>query len=145
MCGWRSERTESKLTHLLDWSIEHNGGTAVMRNERQKLVDRHNDPNGYYACVYVDEHVMHDYGFTTVQGRMAHLLSSLFDPTPSKGQCFTFYYFVYGNDSGALNLWQETTVGDSYSSRSIWRRGASLNNEWKKGLKKDYIILRNDL
>ena len=124
MCGWRNDNA----SNLLEWSIERN----VMRNERQKLTDHQNTPTGYYACVFIDQGLINHYPLHTAEGRSARLRSSLFDPTTDDGQCFTFYYFVYGNGSGSLTMWLETHSGLSYSSRSVWRLGTSLTNEWKK-------------
>ncbi|XP_051552900.1 MAM and LDL-receptor class A domain-containing protein 1 [Myxocyprinus asiaticus] len=88
-----------------DW-LRAQAGTA---NHTGPSVDHTtNSTTGYY--LYVDSSV-------GVWGDTAMILSEIFTPD-SRGQCFIFWYHIYGYNVGTLNLY--------INNRSIYERGNKL-------------------
>ena len=60
-------------------------------------------------------------------GFRAVLESNLFFPTPSYGVCFDFWYHMYGNGIGSLNVY----LNISNTTSLLWTQYGNKGNDWK--------------
>ena len=56
------------------------------------------------------------------------LSSELFNSTGS-GHCFLFFYHMYGNDIGSLNVYVNTSTGKEL----VWTQKGNKGKAWKNG------------
>ena len=59
----------------------------------------------------------------------ARLESEEFQPTGSSGRCLKFWYHMYGNTIGTLNIW----MSSNGTSGQIWSLSGNQNNQWRFG------------
>lgn len=85
-----------------------------------------NSSTGYY--LYMDSSVGH-------WGDAAMILSEIFTPD-SRGHCFTFWYHLYGNSVGTLNLYiNNRTIynsGNKFGQR-VWTESGHQGDVWWRG------------
>jgi MAM domain. len=62
-------------------------------------------------------------------GDKTRLISELFNQTSSAGQCFIFYYHMFGKSIGTLNIY----VNVSGSETLVWRLNGNKGNRWMNG------------
>lgn len=63
----------------------------------------------------------------------AHLISPQYTPQNSGSQiCLTFYYQMFGQNVGALNLYQ-TNGGTSPAGQPVWSRNFNQGQPWHQG------------
>ena len=113
MCGWRNQEK-------LLWSQQ-----KFASKNRLQMIRDHTTGNGKFACVYV-------FAGQNFNGKQARMTSLLFHPTPHTGQCFSFWYFMYGNGTGRLNMWLETLTVSADQNRTLWYREGSQVDDWKR-------------
>lgn len=63
------------------------------------------------------------------KGDKAHLVS--LKQVPGESRCFSFWYHMYGQDVGTLNLIIRTDNGNA----TIWSKKNSQGNSWKQGMR----------
>jgi hypothetical protein len=61
------------------------------------------------------------------QGDKALLVSDYFNKSVS---CFTFWYHMYGNSIGSLNIYQQPLGGQKVL---LWKLGGNKGNKWFSG------------
>lgn len=61
------------------------------------------------------------------KGVKAHLLSLKQDPTEKR--CFNFWYHMYGEDVGTLNIITRTDKENT----TVWSKTGTQGNAWKQG------------
>lgn len=59
----------------------------------------------------------------------ARLESEEFQPTGSSGRCLKFWYHMYGNTIGTLNIW----MNSNGTSGQIWSLSGNQQNQWRFG------------
>ena len=59
----------------------------------------------------------------------AQLESEEFQPTGSSGRCLKFWYHMFGNTIGSLNIW----MSSNGTSGQIWSLSGDQNNQWRFG------------
>ena len=59
----------------------------------------------------------------------ARLESEEFQPTGSSGRCLKFWYHMYGNTIGTLNIW----MSSNGTSGRIWSLTGNQQNQWRFG------------
>ena len=69
------------------------------------------------------------------KGDKAHLVSLKQEPTEKR--CFSFWYHMYGQDVGTLNIIVRSDKGNS----TVWSKKNSQGNAWKQGMR---TITSND-
>ncbi|XP_077560586.1 MAM and LDL-receptor class A domain-containing protein 1-like [Haemaphysalis longicornis] len=110
-CGWFPERSAADIPWMLLL-----GGTEMASAWQPK-----NGASGKGSFM-----VAHN-GHSTK--KTAHLVSLKMSPTPSKGRCFTFWYFMRHPNSGQLNLLQR--VGNA-SMSLLWARTGPQGKTWQQ-------------
>ena len=66
------------------------------------------------------------------QGDKARLYSERFTPTSLVGSCIKFWYHMYGNAIGTLNVLVKTGAGNS-SEDIVWTLSGNQQNKWNFG------------
>lgn len=61
-------------------------------------------------------------------GQKTRLVSELFNSTGS-GHCFLFFYHMYGQDIGTLNIYVNSSAG----TEIIWTQKGDKGKSWKNG------------
>ncbi|XP_058250824.1 MAM and LDL-receptor class A domain-containing protein 1 [Hemibagrus wyckioides] len=117
MCSWRNLMAEDNM----DWL--RNQGNSKAPSTGPSVDHTTNSPIGYY--LYVD---------TTVGcwGDRALLLSEIFPPG-NREQCFTFWYHIYGQNVGTLNLYiNNRTLHDNGDKLGhlIWTDSGDEGDVW---------------
>ena len=65
-------------------------------------------------------------------GQKARLLSEDFAPT--RQRCVNFWFHMYGNTVGTLNLYIKTGLGNTTKSeRLIWSLSGNFGDQWMNG------------
>ena len=77
--------------------------------------------NGYY--IYIET------SYPQKQGDKARLVSPTYSGS-SRGECFKFWYHMYGASQGSLNIWIRQN-GQLY--KNIWSRTGNFGNVWRYG------------
>ena len=67
--------------------------------------------------------------YPSVKGHKARLISRVTVPVRN---CLKFWYFMYGNTTGRLNVYLLAKSFSSLGETLIWRVVGSRGNEWKK-------------
>ena len=67
-----------------------------------------------------------------VQGDKARLYSERFLPTSQRGRCIKFWYHMYGNSIGTLNVFVKTGAGNS-SETLVWTLSGNQLDKWNFG------------
>ncbi|KFM70445.1 MAM and LDL-receptor class A domain-containing protein, partial [Stegodyphus mimosarum] len=110
-CGWHPDNNFTSTTwSRAKTSIQNYGPKAD-----------HTGKGGYFMYIRADTYLK--------KGDKAHLVSLKQDPTEKR--CFNFWYHMYGQDVGTLNIIIRTDTGNS----TIWRKSDSQGNAWKSGMR----------
>ncbi|XP_074627543.1 uncharacterized protein LOC141885641 [Acropora palmata] len=67
--------------------------------------------------------------YPSAKGHKARLISRVTVPVRN---CFSFWYFMYGNTTGRLNVYLVAKSFSSLEEKLIWRVVGPRGNEWKK-------------
>ncbi len=78
--------------------------------------------NGYYIFI--------ETSFPQKLGDKARLISPTYSATVGSGNCFKFWYHLYGADIGSLNVWIRQ---NNQLFKNIWSRSGNLGNTWRYG------------
>jgi hypothetical protein len=65
-----------------------------------------------------------------VPGDRARLVSPMYFSTNSQGDCFKFWYHMYGNSIGVLNIWLKQ---NNQLTKILWNRSTNLGDFWRYG------------
>ncbi|XP_053484115.1 MAM and LDL-receptor class A domain-containing protein 2 isoform X3 [Ictalurus furcatus] len=117
MCSWRNLMAEDDM----DWL--RNQGNSRAPSTGPSVDHTTNSSIGYY--LYVDTTVGH-------WGNRALLLSEIY-PSNNRGQCFTFWYHIYGQNVGTLNLYiNNRTLHDNGDKLGylIWTESGNQGDVW---------------
>lgn len=117
MCSWRNLMAEDDM----DWL--RNQGNSRAPSTGPSVDHTTKSSIGYY--LYVDTTVGH-------WGNRALLLSEIY-PSDNRGQCFTFWYHIYGQNVGTLNLYiNNRTLHDNGNKLGylIWTESGNQGDVW---------------
>ena len=67
--------------------------------------------------------------YPSVKGHKARLISRVTVPVRN---CLSFWYFMYGNTTGRLNVYLLAKSFSSVEETLLWRVAGSRGSEWKK-------------
>ncbi|KAI8780792.1 MAM and LDL-receptor class A domain-containing protein 2, partial [Biomphalaria glabrata] len=123
-----NSRACSFTTDTCLWRSLHGGGEKFTwlwsKGETAPITDHTSGTSsGYY--MYID---YKDRQF----GDRARLASQMFPPTPNQDNCFSFWYFIYGANIGALKAM--VVYNASYdvisSEATLWQLSNQTNSQW---------------
>eukprot|EP00795_Rhopilema_esculentum_P012712 gene12712-3431_t len=118
LCGWMNVRGRDRI----DWS-RATGRTASDGTGPASDHTYGND-KGYYMFIETSGWIP--------TGANAYLMSPQYDPASrTGGKCLQFWYHMYGNSIGTLNVYLKT--GSSYPGSSMWTRRRNQGNQWLIG------------
>jgi len=66
-----------------------------------------------------------------LQNDKARLISPTYSGTSSSGICFKFWYHLYGQSIGSLNVWLRQ---NNQLKTNLWTRTGNFGNFWRLGL-----------
>lgn len=116
-CTWFNQPTTHKEDKF-DWVIR-NGRTPSSNTGPN--ADRNGDIKGKY--VYLEA------SHPRVPGDKTRLVSGSFFQTSTTGQCFRFFYHMYGSDIGELNIY----VKSGATEKLVWTLSGNQGNKWFNG------------
>ena len=61
------------------------------------------------------------------KGRLVSIIEQ-----PANSHCLEFWYHMYGESIGQLNVYTTTNVSGDYVSTLRWSRGANVGDIWRK-------------
>ena len=64
------------------------------------------------------------------RGDRAHLESTIFQPTSSRGSCMNFFYHMSGPSIGSLNVYMRV-IGQSFTK--VWTQSGDKGSKWLEG------------
>ena len=62
-------------------------------------------------------------------GQKTRLVSEVFNQTTSNGQCFLFFYHMYGRNMGSLNIYVNSSGGE----KLVWVQTIEKGKQWQNG------------
>lgn len=68
--------------------------------------------------------------FPQTPNQKARLISPTYPKTLGDGDCFKFWYHLYGQSIGTLNVW---TRSNNQLVRNVWSRSGDFGNVWRYG------------
>lgn len=78
---------------------------------------------GYYLSAQLWSHPV---------GSRGAMTSAVLEPTPSKGECLMFWYYMEGSGVGELNVYLQTP--DSHEDPvQLWTRAGDQGKHWRHG------------
>ena len=81
-----------------------------------------------FANYYLGHYVYIKASSPRKPGDKALMISQLYKKTP--GECFTFWYYMFGNNIGSLTLFQRFSGHDSI----LWSRNRREGDVWRRAL-----------
>lgn len=63
-------------------------------------------------------------------GDKARLMSPTYSATSGSGDCFKFWYHLYGSSIGGLNVWLSQ---GNILTKNVWSRKGDFGNQWRYG------------
>ncbi|XP_057298293.1 MAM and LDL-receptor class A domain-containing protein 2-like isoform X2 [Hydractinia symbiolongicarpus] len=114
LCGW----TQDKQKDDFDWTI----GSGQTPSTRTGPTTDHTLKTNLGHYVYIETSSPRRYG------QKARMISQSYSKT--SGQCFTFWYHIYGSSIGNVTLLQRVGQTDS----PLWSRAASEGDKWYQAL-----------
>ncbi|RMZ97804.1 MAM and LDL-receptor class A domain-containing 2-like [Brachionus plicatilis] len=112
ICGWIND-----LSVELKWTLKKGSTTSSETGPSTDV-----SGNGYY--IYLETSNVN-------KGDTARIISQIVNSTYSKTtNCLTFYYHLYGETIGELNVKLQTVFG--IQSESLWSRNEQHGNAWLK-------------
>ncbi|KAL8608892.1 hypothetical protein ACOMHN_065230 [Nucella lapillus] len=110
MCSWHQQKDDN-----FDWTRQRSSTSSIVTGPSHD----HTTGNGYYIYTEVSK---------AAANHSARIRSKTISPTEST-QCLSFWYHLYGESTGTLNLY--VTTGSGLGTR-IWTRTGSQGNQWTK-------------
>ena len=68
--------------------------------------------------------------FPRKQGDKAQFLSPKYPATQTKPKCFNFFYHMYGDHIGSMNIYVKTGLG---IGKLVWNMTGNQGNTWQHG------------
>lgn len=78
--------------------------------------------NGHYIFI--------ETSYPQLTGQKARLLSPTYSRTNLIGDCFKFWYHLYGSSIGTLNIWLRQ---NNLLTKNLWSRSSDFGNNWRLG------------
>ena len=63
-------------------------------------------------------------------GHKAFLMSPMFDTSRADGECFTFWYHMFGSGIGTLQIYVDSAIA---GKKLLWSLAGDKGNRWYKG------------
>ncbi|XP_076347182.1 MAM and LDL-receptor class A domain-containing protein 1-like [Tachypleus tridentatus] len=120
-CGWYPENKDGTVEWLRGKGQSNFGVTGPSSD--------HTTGRGYY--MYISR-----YEQFTKEGDKAYLVSSI--QSPSEGRCLMFWYHMYGQGIGTLNV----QFRSQNNPQTVWTKSGSQGNTWQQSQKS--IISKNN-
>uniref|UniRef100_A0A182YBN3 Uncharacterized protein n=1 Tax=Anopheles stephensi TaxID=30069 RepID=A0A182YBN3_ANOST len=120
LCGWSND-----ALHDFDW--KRSDGTLNPRALRTGPKYDHTTMQpkaGHFMIVDSGEQLTND---------TARFISPLFEPELSNGACFQFYYHMYGESVGTLNVYVKPMTSDLYDVKPVFVLQGNQKNVWHEG------------
>uniref|UniRef100_A0A182W233 Probable Ufm1-specific protease 2 n=1 Tax=Anopheles minimus TaxID=112268 RepID=A0A182W233_9DIPT len=120
LCGWSND-----ALHDFDW--KRSDGTLNPRALRTGPKYDHTTMQpkaGHFIIVDSGEQLTND---------TARFISPMFEPELSIGSCFQFYYHMYGESVGTLNVYVKPINSDLYDLKPIFVQQGNQKNVWHEG------------
>ena len=80
-----------------------------------------------FLCVPLGNYLFIETSLPRRRGDRARLESEVFPPTPSKGQCMTFWYHMKGAHMGTLSVYMRIY---GQSETKLWSLGVDQGDRW---------------
>ncbi|CAF0847412.1 unnamed protein product, partial [Rotaria sordida] len=113
LCGWTTNDIDADMDWLVGQGI-HSFGTGPQYDHTT------NTAQGKYLMI--------ETSWPTMPGDRARLHSAVFDGTNGDAKCFRFWYHMYGDSIGTLNVY----LFDGAYTR-IWSLSGNRGNQWYEG------------
>ncbi|UJR31098.1 hypothetical protein I4U23_018606, partial [Adineta vaga] len=113
LCGWTNDDIDVEMDWLVGQGI-HSSGTGPQYDHTT------NTAQGKYLMI--------ETSWPTQQGDRARLKSVVFDSTNGDARCFRFWYHMYGDSIGTLNVYLFNS-----SFTRIWSLSGNRGNMWYEG------------
>ncbi|XP_050080253.1 zonadhesin-like [Anopheles maculipalpis] len=120
LCGWSND-----ALHDFDW--KRSDGTLNPRALRTGPKYDHTTMQpkaGHFMIVDSGEQLTND---------TARFISPMFEPELSIGACFQFYYHMYGESVGTLNVYVKPMTSDLYDVKPVFVLQGNQKNIWHEG------------
>ncbi|XP_049296782.1 zonadhesin-like [Anopheles funestus] len=120
LCGWSND-----ALHDFDW--KRSDGTLNPRALRTGPKYDHTTMQpkaGHFMIVDSGEQLTND---------TARFISPMFEPELSIGSCFQFYYHMYGESVGTLNVYVKPMNSDLYDLQPTFVQRGNQKNIWHEG------------
>ena len=65
-------------------------------------------------------------------GMTAQLISDKYPPTPANGSCLQFFYHLYGNITGQINV--KLQIGNTINPAPLFAKSTNQGNQWNLGM-----------
>ena len=112
-CGWTNDTSaEFSWTRSNEATISSGTGPSVDHTTGSQ--------NGYY--IYIDS------SLPRIQNDKARIISPVYTGTRNSGDCFKFWYHMYGESTGTLNV---LIKENGILTKNIWERSGNLGNQWR--------------
>lgn len=115
LCGWEQDASDQ-----FDWSKGTGNTTSIFTGPKW---DRTYE-TGFGHYLYIEGSGSHK------PGDIARIES--FEHAPTRGSCFEFYYNMYGNGIGTLNIYIRR--GRTVDPKPLWSLSGEQDREWHRGL-----------
>ncbi|CAH3118157.1 unnamed protein product [Pocillopora meandrina] len=112
-CGWTQDTTD-------DFQWTRASGSTASYQTGPAFDHTYGTSQGYY--MYIET------SYPRKQGDKARLISPTY-PAVKGGQCFQFWYHMYGQDIGTLNVYVKSPSGKP--GVPVWLRSGDRGNIWK--------------
>ncbi|CAF1276484.1 unnamed protein product [Adineta steineri] len=113
LCGWTNGDSDSNMDWLVGQGI-HSFGTGPQYDHTT------NTAQGKYLMI--------ETSFPTAEGDRARLQSVVFDETNGDSRCFRFWYHMFGESIGTLNVY---LFNGTYTR--LWSLSGDRGNNWYEG------------
>ncbi|EDV21956.1 uncharacterized protein TRIADDRAFT_59472 [Trichoplax adhaerens] len=114
-CNWQQD----VATDTFNWT--RNQGSTFSSSTGPSVDHTLNSNRGWYA---------YSEGSSRNANDRARLISASIPPnSPTASMCFQFWYHMYGEEIGTLNLYIK--VGNNYGPGPLWTRSGNLGNVWR--------------
>ena len=129
LCGWVNSQTDRELDWLSGQGV-HTLGTGPSYGRRDRRILR------FIFCFGIDhttntaqgKYLMIETSEPTQMGDRARLESIIFDGTNGDPRCFRFWYHMYGDSIGTLNVYLFNG-----SLVPLWSLSTNRGNDWHEG------------
>uniref|UniRef100_A0A7M5U4P5 Uncharacterized protein n=1 Tax=Clytia hemisphaerica TaxID=252671 RepID=A0A7M5U4P5_9CNID len=115
MCGWTQDASDQ-----FDWSKGTGNTTSVHTGPKWDKTYE----TGFGHYLYIEG------SYPRQPGDIARIES--FEHAPTKGKCFQFYYNMYGNGIGTMNIYIRR--GKTVDPKPLWSLTGEQGREWLRGL-----------